>query len=205
MITCKELRDRARYSLDNKIFGKTWLFAILAMLINFAVMAVAVIVTAPLTFGIGPFIVMGPLTVGVVTYFLNMIRDTDEKNNLLSIFFSFKCGKRYVLSLLTGLYIALWSILFVIPGIVKFFSYSLAPYIMAENPEMTANQAITESRRMMDGNKAKLFKLYLSFIGWFILCGIPFIGWCLIPWIVAYVNTAVAEFYDEVKYNHSPF
>ena len=198
MITCKELRERARYSLEYKIFGKTWLFALLAIVMT----NIASGIISSLTFGLGGLIVMGPMTVGLATYFLNMVRDTDEKNNFLSILFSFKCGKRYLLGILNTLYLTLWSMLFVIPAIVKFFSYSMAPYIMAENPELSANQAITESRRMMDGNKANLFKLYLSFIGWYI---VGFIFPPAMLWINAYVQTAVAEFYEEVKANHSPF
>ena len=201
MITCKELRARARYSLDGKIFGKTWLFAILAQLIFGAIMGVSSVVPM----GIGTLVVFGPLTVGIATYYLNMVRDTEEKNNFLSILFSFKVGKRYLLGVLQALYLALWSLLFVIPAIVKFFSYALAPYIMAENPHMSANEAITESRKMMDGNKANLFKLYLSFIGWFILMGVPVIGVAIAIWVMPYVQAAVAEFYEEVKRTHSPF
>ncbi len=197
MITCKELRQRARNSLDNKIFGKTWLFAILVFLINSAISGIA----GSFTFGIGGMIVAGPLTVGTAFYFLNMIRNTDEKNNLLTIFFSFKYGKRYLLGVLTSIFTFLWSLLFVVPGIVKFFSYSLAPYIMAENPDMSANQAITESRRMMNGNKMKLFKLYLSFIGWIALCCVPVVGFVCIPWVSAYLQAAISEFYEEVKAN----
>ena len=74
---------------------------------------------------------------------------------------------------LTGLYIALWSLLFIIPGIIKSFSYAMAPYILAEHPEMTASEAITESRHMMDGNKWRLFCLDFSFIGWSLLCSLP--------------------------------
>ena len=76
---------------------------------------------------------------------------------------------------------------------------------MAENPHMSANEAITESRKMMDGNKANLFKLYLSFIGWFILMGVPVIGVAIAIWVMPYVQAAVAEFYEEVKRTHSPF
>ena len=72
-----------------------------------------------------------------------------------------------------GLYIALWSLLLVIPGIVKTYSYAMTPYIMSEHPSLTANEAITESRRIMDGNKWRLFCLDFSFIGWELLCSLP--------------------------------
>ena len=74
---------------------------------------------------------------------------------------------------LQGLYTVLWSLLLVIPGIVKIYSYAMTPYIMAEHPSLTANEAITESRRIMDGNKWRLFCLDLSFIGWELLCALP--------------------------------
>ena len=74
---------------------------------------------------------------------------------------------------LQGLYIALWSLLLVIPGIVKTYSYAMTPYIMSEHPSLTANEAITESRRIMNGNKWRLFCLDFSFIGWELLCSLP--------------------------------
>ena len=78
--------------------------------------------------------------------------------------------------ILQGLYVALWSLLLVIPGIVKSYSYAMAPYIMAEHPALTANEAITESRRIMDGNKWRLFCLDFSFIGWELLCVLPMLA-----------------------------
>ena len=82
---------------------------------------------------------------------------------------------------LQGLYIALWSLLLVIPGIVKTYSYAMTPYIMSEHPSLTANEAITESRRIMNGNKWRLFCLDFSFIGWELLCALPlYAGYFLI-------------------------
>jgi len=79
----------------------------------------------------------------------------------------------FCMNFLIGLYTLLWSLLFVIPGIIKSFSYAMTPYILAEHPQMTANDAITESRRIMDGNKWRLFCLGFSFIGWGLLCAAP--------------------------------
>ncbi|MFC0179915.1 DUF975 family protein [Thorsellia kenyensis] len=75
-------------------------------------------------------------------------------------------------NILYVIYITLWSSLLVIPGIIKLHSYALAPFILRDNPQITANQAITESRRLMHGRKLKLFSLVISFIGWFILAQI---------------------------------
>mgnify|MGYP004634347231 FL=1 len=86
----------------------------------------------------------------------------------------------FCMKFLQGLYVALWSLLLVIPGIVKSYSYAMTPYIMAEHPSLTANEAITESRRIMDGNKWRLFCLDFSFIGWELLCALPmYVGYFL--------------------------
>jgi uncharacterized membrane protein len=79
----------------------------------------------------------------------------------------------FLMELLRGLYLFLWSLLFVIPAIIKTYSYAMTPYILSENPHMSANDAITESRRLMDGNKWRLFCLEFSFFGWLLLCSLP--------------------------------
>ncbi len=80
-----------------------------------------------------------------------------------------RIGSGFVMNLLTGIYLMLWTLLFFPVGIVKSFSYALTPYIMAENPNVGANEAITMSREMMNGHKGSLFLLKLSFIGWALL------------------------------------
>ena len=98
---------------------------------------------------------------------------------------------------LMGLFLALWSLLLIIPGIVKAFSYAMTPYILEEHPELSANEAIDHSRAMMKGHKFDLFWLILSFIGWGILCLFTFgIGYL---WLTPYMQTAVAAFYEDVK------
>ena len=77
------------------------------------------------------------------------------------------------MNFLMGLFTLLWTLLFIIPGLIKTYSYAMTPYILAEHPEMTATEAITESRRIMDGNKWRLFCLSFSFIGWALLCAAP--------------------------------
>ena len=95
--------------------------------------------------------------------------------------------------LLVFVYTLLWTLLLVIPGIIKAYSYSMTFYILRENPEMTAGDAITASQKMMDGHKMDLFLLSLSFIGWAILASITFgIGYL---WLIPYIYTAYAAFY----------
>ena len=99
--------------------------------------------------------------------------------------------------LLVFVYTLLWTLLLVIPGIIKAYSYSMTFYILRENPEMTAGDAITASQKMMDGHKMDLFLLSLSFIGWAILASITFgIGYL---WLIPYIYTAYAAFHETLK------
>ena len=100
-------------------------------------------------------------------------------------------------SLLVLVFTFLWSLLFIIPGIVKAYSYAMTPYIVHDNPEMPVRECIRQSQRMMKGYKMKLFLLDLSFIGW-ILLGIISFGIGLL-WVRPYMETAHAKFYEELR------
>ena len=117
-------------------------------------------------------VIGGAGKLGYAKFNLNLV---DKKEALFSDLFSRfdRLGDGFCMNFLTGLYIGLWSLLFIIPGIVKSFSYAMTPYILTEHPEMSANEAITESRRIMAGNRWRLFCLDLSFIGWDLLCAAP--------------------------------
>lgn len=99
--------------------------------------------------------------------------------------------------LLMTIKIFLWSLLFLIPGIIKSFSYAMAPYILVEEPELSASQAIKKSKEMMKGHKFDFFYLYLSFIGWFFLslltCCIGFF------WLEPYAQCSFVAFYNDLK------
>lgn len=99
--------------------------------------------------------------------------------------------------LLKGLYIFLWSLLLIIPGIIASYSYAMTGYILAEHPEMTAGEAIAASKEMMCGNRFRLFCLHFSFIGWAILCSFTLGIGSL--WLNPYENVAEAAFYREVS------
>ena len=99
--------------------------------------------------------------------------------------------------LLKGVYVFLWSLLFIIPGVMASYSYAMTEYILAEHPEMTAGEALAASKEMMNGNKWRLFCLQFSFIGWTILCAFTLgIGNL---WLNPYKNAAVAAFYREIS------
>lgn len=103
----------------------------------------------------------------------------------------------YKVMFLSGLFTFLWSLLLVIPGIIKGYSYSMAMYILAEEPEIGAREALRRSQEIMDGHKLELFGLHLSFIGWHLLacitCGIAYV------WVMPYINATVTNFYNSIK------
>ena len=140
-------------------------------------------------------IVGGTVELGYSKFLLKMHDGEDAKvEDLFSQFHRF--GDGFCQRLLRALFVALWSVLFVIPGIVASLKYAMTPFILAENPGMTASEAITASKELMDGHKADLFFLQLSFIGWAILnvftLGIGSL------WLVPYINASYAAFYRSI-------
>ncbi len=136
------------------------------------------------------------ISLGLVKYNLELI---DRKSPDLGTLFG--CtnmfGKALGLRIVVGIFISLWSLLLIIPGIVKTYSYFMAGFIMEENPEIGIMEAIRVSRKMMDGHKWELFCLELSFIGWALLCVVTCgIG---LLWLTPYINASVTAFYDEIS------
>ena len=99
------------------------------------------------------------------------------------------------------IYTQLWFLLLVIPGIVKSFSYAMTEYVAIDHPDWSADQCITESRRIMDGNKWRYFCLMFSFIGWYLLIFLaaPFGGGIAALFLQPYVQAASAAFYEDIK------
>ena len=141
---------------------------------------------------------IAPLMVGFVNAFRALLVQGDREipTNMYKIATKGYWHKVWGMFLMS-VFVFLWSLLFVIPGIIKAFSYAMTPYILEEHPELTANEAIDHSRAMMKGHKFDLFWLYLSFIGWGILC-IPTLGIGTF-WLIPYMQTAQASFYEDVK------
>lgn len=106
-------------------------------------------------------------------------------------------GKALWLSIITGFFTFLWSLLFIIPGIVKGYAYSMAPYILADHPHMTAREALRESKRITHGHKGELFVLMLSFIGWMLL--VPLTLGLIVIWLAPYTNATLANYYVAMK------
>lgn len=119
-----------------------------------------------------------------------------EINQLFSFFPQWKTAA--CVSLLQGLYILLWSLLLIIPGIIAGYSYAMTGYIQAEHPELTASQVLERSKEIMEGNRWRLFCLEFSFIGWEILAVLTLgIGNL---WLLPYKQAATAAFYREIAF-----
>ena len=193
MQTASEYRRRAREALEGNIFGNTWLFMVLVVLVTGAILSVSGIIF------IGPLLLIGPISIGICSYTLHVVRNTEKKNKIDPLLDGFRgsVGNSILVGLLATIFTALWSLLFVIPGIVKAIAYSQCYFIALEHPEYDANTCITESRKMMNGHKTELFLLSLRLVGWFLLCivtlGVGFI------WFYPYALTAAACFYERIK------
>ena len=195
MTTLSEFRQRARATLGGNIFTPEWIYAMLVSLIGSAILGVS-------SFGIVLILILtGPVNIGISYYYLGLTRRTityDRLSVALDGIHGDVSGN-IISGLLVYLYTFLWLLLFIIPGIVKSYAYRMTYYVKCDHPEFTATQAIDESRRIMNGNKMRLFLLDLSFIGWFIIgilcCGIGTI------WVNAYLKASEAEFYEEIKYS----
>lgn len=141
------------------------------------------------------FVLGGVVCLGYTRFNLNLIDGAPLRfDDLFSQLH--RIGAGFCLRLLTGIFILLWSLLLVVPGIIAAFNYAMAPYLLLENPEMTVMEAISESKRMMYGHRWRLFCLRISFIGWDILDGLTLgIGGL---WLGPYVNAAYSAFYRDL-------
>ena len=137
----------------------------------------------------------GVVTAGYAKFNLDLVDGKEPQvKTLLNYFPQWKT--MVAAYLLQVLYITLWSLLLIIPGIIAAYRYAMTSYILAENPEMRAGEAITRSKEMMVGNKWRLFCLSFSFIGWAILCVFTLgIGNLF---LVPYEQAATAAFYRDI-------
>ena len=146
--------------------------------------------------GIVSFILGGTVELGYAKF---LLKQYDRKQLQFSDLFSQfeRFGTGFAQKFLRTLFTVLWSLLFIIPGIVKGLSYAMTPFILEEHPEMTASEAIKASMKLMDGHKMDLFILGLSFIGWSLLaCLTMGIGFLFLN---PYINAAYAAFYRGIS------
>lgn len=141
-------------------------------------------------------IIGGPIYFGVAAFFLKLARrEPAEFTDLFSGFSLFKTN--FIMNLLIIIFTVLWTLLLIVPGIIAAIKYSMAYYIVNDNPEIGAMEAINRSKEMMYGHKMRFFEMWLSFLGWFIL-GIVTFGLGMI-YAIPYYRAAKANFYLDLK------
>lgn len=139
-----------------------------------------------------------PFSIGIYWYYLDLVRmESTSFEKAFSIYTDGKTFSKVIIaSIVQGIFVFLWSLLLLIPGIIKSLAYSQVFFLLRDHPQLSTLEAITESRKRMNGLKWKYFLMILSFIGWGILClftvGIGFI------WLVPYVGTTMAAFYNDL-------
>jgi len=186
--TNAELRTIARDQLRGR-----WGNPVLATLVYTFILALISFI--PVIGGFISLLISGPLFLGFMTYFLNFKRGNNP--NIEEIFSGFKnFGSAFTLNMLVCIFIFLWTLLFIFPGIIAALKYSMAFFILSDNPNIGAQEAINKSKVMMEGNKKQLFFLLLGFLGWALGCiltlGVGFL------WLLPYVNTTMVNFYENL-------
>lgn len=212
MIRIGEIKDRARASLENSLFGNVWLRlvvcavvtglltslpSLLGSLFSRISPSVGALIGGPLA--IVSVLIAGPFEFALARIYQRVAQGQKELN-IQSIFDGFKENfvDAVILGFMRNLYIFLWTLLFIIPGIVKAYAYSMSFFIQQEaGGKKGWRQCIDESIALTDGYKGKLFLLDLSFIGWYIL-GFLCLGIGTL-WVAVYHQAARAHFYEELK------
>ena len=138
-----------------------------------------------------------PFTIAASGYYLNHIRGFNPEWKSLYKEGIDNYGSYLVTGVLVNVFTFLWSLLFVVPGIIKSLAYSQANYVIHDNPRLKGKEAIEISKRMTNGFKGDLFSMYLSFIGWYILVGLT--GGILSIYVTPYVETTAAMYYENLK------
>ncbi len=182
-----ELMRMARTSLSGK-----WGAAINIFLLYIVIAIIAQAIP------LGMLVVSGPFALGLAKVALAFSRGDEPKVELLFSGFE-NFVNAFLAYLLTTIFTVLWMLLLIVPGIIAAMSYSMTFFIIAEDPNISASDAIKQSQKMMDGYKMKYFRLCLRFMGWALLCiltlGIGFL------WLIPYMQVTSAKFYEDIKIN----
>lgn len=182
--------EAAAGKFGDTILVMSFLFAVFALV--FIIAGMVMVILIPLE-----VFLLNPLEVGIKRFFVQNLK---EMANIREICYAFdhsylNCVKTLFFR---DLYIFLWSLLLVIPGIIKAYEYRMIPYILGENPSISRAEAFAMSSSMMQGNKWKTFVLDLSFVGWYILNGLS-LGILGIFYLNPYVNQTSAALYLRLK------
>jgi len=187
-----ELMQMARQSLAGKwglaigtLFGSMLIFGLLCVI--------------PILGQLGALLLAGPYMLGLATFSLNIARDEDAQfEQVFKGFNNFATALG--LYLLQAIIVFLFTLLLIVPGVMRAISYSMSYYILADNPGMAAMGVLDESKRMMEGYKMKYFRLMLRFFGLSLLCILTLgIGYL---WLAPYIQVTHAKFYEDLKKIH---
>lgn len=204
MINRAELKQQAKSLIKGKI-GSLFVVMLVYIVICFALMIIpsfmtvsesALVATLGNILSIVASLAVMPIAMGYYLVYLDVAKGQEVAVRRLFDGFNYFV-KVVILTILVGVFTCLWTLLFIVPGIIKSFSYSQAFFILAENPDMRPIDAITESRRMMDGHKWEYFVLSLSFILWILLCYVT-CGIAMI-YVMPYMTTTLVLFYLKLK------
>jgi len=190
MIDRKVIKQKAKDQLGNNIFCQKWMMALLVCFLG----AVIITVTGHVTFGVGAFILGGPITAGITYAYVKQARGSEIEIKDMFYPINKDFGQTFLLGLMTGIFVFLWSLLFFIPGIIAAYSYEMAFFIKNDHPELDWYSCIKASKRMTKGHKWQLFVLDLSFIGWAFV-GVLCLGVGTL-WVAAYQQAARTQFYE---------
>lgn len=194
MRTSGELKDIAISALEGKwgqAVGLTFVMAVLESVASG--LSYIPIVGAVFT------LVAMPLSFGFAVAFLNNLRGGEAR--IETLFAGYKdFGRVFLTQLIMCIYVCLWSLLLVVPGVIKAISYTMTSFVLNDNPKLSYDAAISRSSRLMQGHKMEYFVFVLSFAGWFVLSVLTmFIGFL---WLAPYFQTAKAAFYHELLAEH---
>lgn len=177
--------------------GGKWLTLAIASLVYSLIMGVCSAFAKYVIGGVAALLLTGPFIVGFVIMTLHVVRREDISVDQLFEGFKDFGSSSVALYVVNTFLIILWTLLLVIPGIIKAYSYSMSYYILVDEPNLTPDEARRRSMAMMEGNRWRLFCLHLSFIGWIFLSALTF--GVLLLWVYPYIRTAEALFYEDLK------
>ena len=191
-------RVQLKTAAKGQIAGKIGILFVITLVISIiSGLASLILSLIPFVGSLAAAIIITPaFALSLVRIYINVVKgNTPEVKDAFSGFDDFWAA--FKVNFFVGLFTFLWSLLFVIPGIIKGYSYSMAMYVLAENKGKGALECINESKKMTEGHKMELFVLNLSFIGWYLLTGITF-GIAGI-YVIPYVSATQVNFYNEIK------
>ena len=183
-----------------EVFGNEVNIPLPALFVGIGVLFVLLIVVIALSLTLSAFLA-NPVEVGTARFFTRNLNQAAEINEL-----AFGFDHNYLQTVKTlfwrDLRIVLWGLLFIIPGVVKAYEYRMMPYLLADDPTLSTDEAFAQSKRMMNGNKWRAFVLDLSFFGWYLLA-IPTLGLVTIFYANPYKKITDAALYEALRYGQT--